>query len=393
VLAHGPSSPRARDDDVRTVVRLSPKILIPAALALAALIGGALVYVEADKTILLSVDGEAREVQTFAGSVSGLLEQEGIEVDSKDTVAPDLSTELTEGQRVAVRNGRLVSVTVDGQQREVWTTATTVDEALITLGYRGDRVYASASRSKRIPLDGLTLEVRTPKTVTIVADGASRTVVSTMGTVETLLGQYDVTLSPTDEVSVPLTTRPTNNMVVTVVRVVTAEELVERPVPFGKEQRPDASMTVGSSKVLQAGVNGSVVDVYSVTRRDGVEVARTLVETRPGAAAVNQITAVGTKPRAVAPRAAAPAPTGAAPVSSGGLNWAALARCESGGNPRAYNPAGPYYGLYQFSLGTWRSVGGSGLPSEASADEQTYRAQLLYNSRGRSPWPHCGRYL
>ncbi|HXH80647.1 resuscitation-promoting factor [Nocardioides sp.] len=75
-----------------------------------------------------------------------------------------------------------------------------------------------------------------------------------------------------------------------------------------------------------------------------------------------------------------------------GLNWAALARCESGGNPRAVNPAG-YYGLYQFSVGTWNSVGGSGMPHHASADEQTYRAKLLYASRGRSPWPHCGRLL
>ena len=75
-----------------------------------------------------------------------------------------------------------------------------------------------------------------------------------------------------------------------------------------------------------------------------------------------------------------------------GLNWGALANCESGGNPRAVNPAG-YYGLYQFDLGTWRSVGGSGLPTSASAGEQTYRAKLLYKQRGRSPWPHCGRLL
>ena len=34
---------------------------------------------------------------------------------------------------------------------------------------------------------------------------------------------------------------------------------------------------------------------------------------------------------------------------TGHLNWAALARCESGGNPNAVNPAG-YYGLYQFSI-------------------------------------------
>jgi uncharacterized protein YabE (DUF348 family) len=75
-----------------------------------------------------------------------------------------------------------------------------------------------------------------------------------------------------------------------------------------------------------------------------------------------------------------------------GLNWGALANCESGGNPRAVNPAG-YYGLYQFDLGTWRSVGGSGLPTAASAGEQTFRAKLLYKQRGRSPWPTCGRLL
>ncbi len=75
-----------------------------------------------------------------------------------------------------------------------------------------------------------------------------------------------------------------------------------------------------------------------------------------------------------------------------GLNWAALAGCESGGNPRAVNPAG-YYGLYQFDLATWGSVGGSGMPHHASAGEQTHRAKLLYSSRGRSPWPTCGRLL
>ncbi|CAN5115846.1 hypothetical protein BH09ACT12_BH09ACT12_19360 [soil metagenome] len=93
------------------------------------------------------------------------------------------------------------------------------------------------------------------------------------------------------------------------------------------------------------------------------------------------------KPRKVLVGAAARSVPG-----TGHLNWAALARCESSGNPRAVNPAG-YYGLYQFNVPTWNSVGGSGVPSNASASEQTYRAKLLYKRRGRSPWPHCGRYL
>ena len=50
------------------------------------------------------------------------------------------------------------------------------------------------------------------------------------------------------------------------------------------------------------------------------------------------------------------------------LNWSAVAECESGGNPRAVNPAG-YYGLYQFNRQSWATVGGSGLPSDAPAAE------------------------
>ena len=33
-----------------------------------------------------------------------------------------------------------------------------------------------------------------------------------------------------------------------------------------------------------------------------------------------------------------------------------VAHCESGFNPRAYNPAGPYYGLFQFLMGTFKAT-------------------------------------
>ena len=53
-----------------------------------------------------------------------------------------------------------------------------------------------------------------------------------------------------------------------------------------------------------------------------------------------------------------------------------------------------YYGMYQFRLNTWRAVGGTGLPSQASASEQTYRAQLLYKrSNWKTQWPVCGHLL
>jgi soluble lytic murein transglycosylase-like protein len=68
----------------------------------------------------------------------------------------------------------------------------------------------------------------------------------------------------------------------------------------------------------------------------------------------------------------------------------AIAACESGGDPTAVDSSGTYYGLYQFDTGTWASVGGSGSPAEASPEEQSYRASLLYSRAGSSPWPVCG---
>lgn len=79
--------------------------------------------------------------------------------------------------------------------------------------------------------------------------------------------------------------------------------------------------------------------------------------------------------------------------SNSGLNWGALAACESGGNASVVSSNGLYHGLYQFDAQTWQSVGGSGVASDASAAEQTQRAQALYNSRGSSPWPVCGARL
>ncbi len=83
----------------------------------------------------------------------------------------------------------------------------------------------------------------------------------------------------------------------------------------------------------------------------------------------------------------------APPVQQTSLNWGALAQCESGGNPSIVSSNGLYHGMYQFNVDTWQAVGGSGLPSNASASEQTMRAQILYDMRGAQPWPACGGLL
>ena len=77
-----------------------------------------------------------------------------------------------------------------------------------------------------------------------------------------------------------------------------------------------------------------------------------------------------------------------------------LAKCESGGNPRAVSRSGSYMGLYQFDQRTWNGVARrvapewSGVrPADAPPEIQHAMARTLFADRGRSPWPVCGRRL
>jgi len=83
----------------------------------------------------------------------------------------------------------------------------------------------------------------------------------------------------------------------------------------------------------------------------------------------------------------APAHTAANYAAGAGGILERIRMRESGGN-YATNTGNGFYGAYQFTIGTWQGVGGSGLPSDASPAEQDMRAQMLYNQRGCSPWPN-----
>lgn len=96
----------------------------------------------------------------------------------------------------------------------------------------------------------------------------------------------------------------------------------------------------------------------------------------------------------------APAPSASYPRNQGepsaaavSQNWPGLAQCESGGNPSIISSNGLYHGLYQFSIPTWQAMGGSGAASSAVPDEQTYRAQILWDRAGPGQWPVCGANL
>jgi len=81
--------------------------------------------------------------------------------------------------------------------------------------------------------------------------------------------------------------------------------------------------------------------------------------------------------------------TGTAAADSG-VNWDAVAACESGGN-WAINTGNGYYGGLQFSISTWHANGGSDSPHTASRSEQIRVAENVVRTQGIGAWPVCGR--
>ncbi|WP_205708972.1 ubiquitin-like domain-containing protein [Kineococcus siccus] len=370
--------------------------LVAGGTALAAVVGGTVAFTTFDKDVTLDADGTTSQVSTFAGTVGDVLEAEGVTVGPHDIVAPAPDARLSDGAEIVVRYGRKLTLTVDGQQQVLWTTARTVDEALADLGVRADGARLSASRSEPLGRQGLALDVVTPKPVTVVADGTERPLTSTATDVAGLLGEAGVVVRPGDEVSVPVTDAVGAGLRVQVVRVDRSQSTEVVDLPHGsRTERTDALFT-GERKVVTPGVEGSKTVTFDDVYRDGVraqhDVAGEVVDVAP----VEEVVQVGTKAKpAPAPKPAAAAPSGGGGSVSGadGLNWGALAACESGGNASIVSASGKYHGLYQFSVATWRAVGGSGLPSQASAGEQTYRAKLLYQRAGAGQWPVCGKRL
>jgi uncharacterized protein YabE (DUF348 family) len=340
--------------------------------------------------VTLVVDGQTKKINTTASDVNGALKEAGYQVGEHDIVAPSLTSKINNGEKIVYKRGRLLHLNVDGHKKDVWTTAPTVAEALSQLGYSSSD-FVSVSRSKRLPLDPTSIELRKPKSVVVVHDGKTETANTTAATVEALLRDLGVDVGSRDRLLPPASRTLTNGMKVVLQRVSVKNETAREQVPFPTQKQNDPNAFQGETQVVTAGSAGASEVTYRVVYIDGVASGRTELSRKVVSAPTPQVEKVGTKPRPVAP----PAPAPAAPASTSGLNWDAMAQCESGGNWHI-NTGNGFYGGLQFDYGTWLSNGGGQYAQRAdlaTREQQIAIAERLYAARGAQPWPVCGAYL
>ena len=392
--------------------------IIPAAVAGAvtlAIAAATVGYVTLDKDVQLSVDGSASDVSTMAGTVQELLQSKGIEVGEHDVVAPAPDTRLMDGTRVAVQYGRQIRITIDGKPQTFWTTATNVEQALASLDVDSAGGELSTSRGAAIGREGLSFTLATLKTITIDHAGTKRQVKTTAQTVGAALAAAKITVDGDDKLSTSEDAALTDGGSFTVTRVDVRTVTEKKKVDYETTYRNSADLDRGDTRVRVEGKAGFRTIAYTEIRHNGKLESRERTSSKISTAPRTEVVLRGTRKPTPEPEPS-PEPSedtpsdnnssdndssdnsgddnsGSKPNSSTPAGvWDRLAECESG-QRWDINTGNGYYGGLQFSPGTWRAYGGSGMAHNASREEQIRIAKKVLADVGWGAWPACSRKL
>jgi resuscitation-promoting factor RpfB len=365
-----------------------------------ALAGTTFGYANLNKDVTLSLDGQSTQMRTTADTVGALLESKGIEVNDHDVVAPGLDTEIEDGTRIAVKFGRQVTFTVDGAAQTIWTTATTVNDALKALSVDLSGAELSTSRSSAIGRQGLTIIIATEKTIIIVDAGNKRTITTTGQTLADALRVAKIKVDKDDKLSARPSTRLVDGSRFTYTRVDISSKTKKFNVDFSTVRKETSELNKGDTKIDTRGVDGIRAVTYRLVRHNGNIVKRVKIKSKLLREPVTEVILVGTKTTTTTTTAKESSGSSSSSSSSSsntsstpsGSVWDKLAECESGGN-WSINTGNGYYGGLQFSLSTWRAYGGSGMPHEASREEQIAIAKKVQADVGWGAWPACSSKL
>ena len=133
-VKHSPGYP---DVNVITKLHQSQSMLLRAVTAatLVALAASGGYALSAHKTVTLNVDGAPVTVTTMQSRVIDVVRENGFEVSDRDDLYPPADRPVADAETIVLRRSRPLEISLDGQQStQVWTTASTVDEALEQLG-------------------------------------------------------------------------------------------------------------------------------------------------------------------------------------------------------------------------------------------------------------------
>lgn len=269
-------------------------------LALAVLCAGTAFAAAPSLYVVDIYDGsEITRVETTKTDAYEIVKQAEIDLSEKDKLSLDAFVPGEDSVLTIYRAAAVTFVRLNGET--VYTVcAGTVADLLTELSVTVEEGQLVSLPTATVLKDGMTVKITNAYHAFVTADAVQQTLLLGEGTVKDALQKAGITLGENDEVSPSLDSALYDNVNITVYRVEYTERTVNETIHFAKKTEKSSALYKGQSEILQAGANGEKTVTYRDKIVDGVRVSSEAISETVLTEAVPQITAVGTKQKAVA---------------------------------------------------------------------------------------------
>ncbi|MBQ8860803.1 MAG: G5 domain-containing protein [Ruminococcus sp.] len=240
---------------------------------------------------------EAKVVEaTTSMTVAEVLEAAKITLSEKDEVTPAKDEKITEDTKeITIKRYAKVNIIKGDETKTVELVGGTVKDALVKAGITLAENELTDVDENAYLTDGMEINVLQKMNVTLTADGETKEISTVTKTVEEFLNVQKITLDEDDELSVKLTDAITDGMKIVVKRVEYKEETRTETIDFSTKERFNDAQPEGTSEVIQQGVEGSKEVTYKVKYVDSKETSKEVISEKVTKEPVDKIISYGSK--------------------------------------------------------------------------------------------------
>ena len=213
---------------------------------------------EAKAEVVIAADGDVQKVKTSSDTVGELLDDVGIDFGKHDELSHEATTEVVDGMEIVLESANKVTVNIDGEEEEYYSTAETVGEFLEEENIEVKKHDVVSFNDMALLQDGMFIDIDQAFKVTLNNGGDKEDVWATANTVKELLQDEDIKYSKQDKIEPALDKDLKEGMTVTVTKVKTETKEVTEALSFNTDEEKDSELEKGESRTISEGEEGKV---------------------------------------------------------------------------------------------------------------------------------------
>ncbi|MCP3029706.1 G5 and 3D domain-containing protein [Halobacillus sp. A5] len=256
---------------------------------------GFVTYEATKASVKVTHDGETQVIRTHAQTFEDLLQELDIKPEAHDRLSHELSEPIEYGMDVEYIASKSINLAINDDTKQFHTTASTVGEFFEEQELEW-KEHDEISHDSRAPIEeemGITVDRAIQ--ITLNDGGEEEEVWTTASTVDELLDSEHINLGELDELNMKKNESLHQNDHLDITRIEKKTETIEEDVEYKVVTEKDDSLPNGEEKVVTSGEDGKVTKEFEIIIKNGKESKRELVKEKVDKESIDEVVALGTK--------------------------------------------------------------------------------------------------